>query len=267
VTKDFPETGKQWIEKYREEYGDGWAKGFAHQAVIGANGRGAEDVLKVLTLFKDDLRGISRTQGTYAEDFDFHLLVTRQPTGHDFGEAVIRWAARDKEAAWSAVDELIKAGQTRGAIYVGSVFRGIVALEGDEKATAWMMGKLDQVPAESRERAITALTRYPLPGETVAGLVRAMRTEEERVLFTAAFAKPYRGESAVDGLRALGTEDLQARALARSAGEYAGYAATGNPPDQKTRDFFSATMDKLNFSPAAREKVEAALPPAADAGE
>jgi hypothetical protein len=261
VTRDLPETGKEWVEKYRAELGDEWARGFSHQAIVGANGRGAEDMLKVVELFKNDLRGISLTQGTYAEDFDFHRLITGQPAGFDFSEAVTYWAARDKEAAWGAVDEVIKSGGIRGTTYFGSLFRGIVTLEGDEKAAAWTAGKLAEIPAESREKAIRSLVMYRLPGETVSKLVRAMPDENDRVSFVAEISQSYRGESAMEALRALDSENLQTRALVRSAGKYAGYAAHGNPPSKETREFFNTTMEKLNFTPAARQRVEAAFVP------
>lgn len=261
VTKDNPQLGKEWIQRYRGEYGEGWAKDFTHQAIVGANGRGAEDMLKVIELFKDDLRGIKVTQGTFAEDFDFHRLITGQPAGFDFSDAVAYWAARDKEAAWAAVDEVIKSGAQRGTTYFGSLLRGIVTLEGDERAAAWTMDKLGEIPAASRQAAIRSLVMYPLPGPTVAALVRAMPDENDRVFFASELALPFRAASALGALQALGSEDLQVKALVRSAEKQAGYAARGNAPSTETLGFFATTMDQLQFTPASREQVKNALPP------
>lgn len=259
VTRDLPEVGKEWVERYRAELGDQWAETFCMKALAGANRRSAEDVLKTAALFRSDLGGKAMNLGGYAEDFDFHRLITGQNEEADFSAAVVYWAARDKEAAWGALDEVIKAGGSRGTSYFGSLFQGIVTLEGDEKAAAWTAGKLAEIPAEQHEDAIRSLLRRRPPNETLVKLVRAMPDEGDRVIFASELFWPERGESATVALRALASESLQTQALVRTAGRYAEYAARGNPPDQATRDFFLTTMEKLNFTAASREKVEAAL--------
>jgi hypothetical protein len=260
VTRDLPEIGKQWIERYRGEFGDEWAREFANCAIAGANGRGVDDVLKVMELFKDDMRGVPLNQGTYAEDFDFHRLVTSLPPGYNLTETVKYWAARDKEAAWEGVREVMTTSGPGGGVYFASLFRGIVTLEGDEKAAAWTMTKLGEIPAGSREKAIRSLAMYRLPNESASALIQAMPGENDRVYLVSELAQPSRAAAALGALQALGLEKLQAQALVLTAARQAEYAARGNAPSRETLGFFTTTMDQLHFTPESRQMVEAALP-------
>ena len=259
VVKDTPEIAKTWIDRYRSEYGDKWASQFVHQAIIGANSRGADDVIRVQKLFGDELRGVAITQGTYAEDFDFHRLLTGMPPGVPVHESVEYWAARDKDAAWKGVQEII-ASQGQGAGYLGSLFRGMSKLEGGEPAAKWTVNKLDQIPVELRERAIQSLTMSKLPKETITTLSTAFTRDEDRVFFVSGFVSPFRAEMATGALESLPSEELRVHALIRAATPYRRAALDpANSKDKTTLDFFGSTMDRLNLSPSSRVQVEAAL--------
>lgn len=259
VVKDTPEIAKTWIDRYRNEYGGEWASQFVHQAIIGANSRGADDVIRVQKLFGDELRGVAITQGTYAEDFDFHRLLTGMPPGFPLHESMEYWAARDKDAAWKGVQEII-ASQGQGAGYLGSLFRGMSKLEGGEPAAKWTVDKLDQIPAELRERAIQSLTMSKLPKETITTLSAAFTHDEDRVFFVSGFVSPFRAELAVGALENLPSEELRVQALIRAATPYRRAALDpANSKDKAALDFFGSTMDRLNLSPSSRVQVEAAL--------
>ncbi len=259
LAKDTPEIAKTWIDRYRNKYGNEWSSQFVHQAIIGANSRGADDVILVQKLFGDDLRGVAITQGTYAEDFDFHRLLTGMPPGFPLHESLEYWAARDKDAAWKGVREII-ASQGQGAGYLGSLFRGMSKLEGGEPAAKWTVEKLDQIPSELRERAIQSLTMSKLPMETITSLSTAFTRDEDRVFFVSGFVSPFRADMAMGALESLSSEEQRVQALIRSVTPYRrAVLDPANPKDKATLDFFGSTMDRLNLSPSSRAQVEAAL--------
>ncbi|RYD17388.1 MAG: hypothetical protein EOP88_26830, partial [Verrucomicrobiaceae bacterium] len=139
VAKDSPDTMKEWADRYRGQYGDQWAERFNTAAVVGAIERGAAELLRVRELL--GTRTMPFSTPDFPDDFDFHLFITKSKPDFGFQEVVAQWAARDKEAAWNGVKEVISNNEGSGATYFGAMFRGVLAMEGDEKASSWLAAK------------------------------------------------------------------------------------------------------------------------------
>ncbi|RYD20951.1 MAG: hypothetical protein EOP88_13140 [Verrucomicrobiaceae bacterium] len=259
VAKDSPDLMKAWADRYRGEYGDEWATGFIPAAVEGAAARGAGELLRVRELLANGVRAVSLARlDIYPDDFDFHLLITKSRPDFGFQDTVAYWAARDKEAAWNGVREVMTANEGDGATYFGAMFRGVLAMEGDEKAAAWLVGKLGEVPEAGRERALQSLGIYPLGSDAISALVRAFPDTADRVSYASFQLSSFRPGSGVAALRALDSPQLQAEALTAAATRAAAHFRPG-PQGEQTRALFNSTMDQLQLDPQAREKVMAVL--------
>lgn len=258
LAQESPEKSRKWISKHRDEYGDDWAWNFYPYAMVGANGRGAEDVIKVMELFASDSRGMMLNMGNYAEDFDFHRLVTAFPYSADLNPSMEHWAARDKEAAWAAVNEVITADGAGGASYMGSLLKGAVALESDETAAAWTVSKLELLSGETKERALRSITSTPFSVETMTALVNALPAERDRVSLASEYAMS-RPAIALPVMQALGSEAAQIQTLLNVALRLANYTSYGNPPSKETVDSYTTIMEQLRLAPEFREKFHEVL--------
>ncbi|RYD49550.1 MAG: hypothetical protein EOP85_01415, partial [Verrucomicrobiaceae bacterium] len=169
---DSPDLVKVWADRFRGEYGDRWAEQSHLAAVTGAARRGAEELLRVRALLSTKL--LPGNADSYPEDFDFHLLVTGTEPVPYLEEPVTHWAARDKEGSWNGVKHVVESMPGRGTNLVGHLFRGVMAMEGEEKAAGWLVEKIGEIHPQLRRRALQHLYLAPLGMEATVALVRAL---------------------------------------------------------------------------------------------
>lgn len=256
AAKDSPDLVKAWTDRYRAEFGDEWAKRFSLPAVMGAVERGAYELLRVRELLSTSV--LPGESVSYPEDFDFHLLVTRSPPVWNLYAPVTYWAGLDKEAAWKGVKQVMDSQKGSGVTFVGCAYRGVLAMEGNEKAAEWIAGKLGEVPAEHRQRAIQSLGSYPPIGpDASAALVRAIPDTADRVFFASGQFAPGKGSN-LAVLQALDSPQLQTEALAAAATKHARFAGASSSGDEM-RALYTSTMEQLRLDPQSRDKVMAVL--------
>ncbi len=257
-----PKFAQPWIVRFQAEFGNGMYNSFFRAAISGATARGAEDLIRLHEIYGDELRGLRFPNVNLPNGFDFHRLLTGLPDSMQLDHAVEYWAAKDRDAAWAGMMEITGRNQLAGANYLGSVFSGIAAVEGDQKAVRWIVGKLDEIPPDFRDRAISTLLTNQLVGNVGYEMVMPeLPRDSDRVALAASIASPFGNPlAAVEALRFLGSASLQADALVASAKVYGRAASDTQRPDlQKIHDYFSDTMDELGLSAANREKVNATL--------
>jgi hypothetical protein len=259
---DTPELAKPWIDRFCEQYGENRALWFASPVIIGATGRGAEDLVRVWELFKGDFGSYAFPQGDFPEGFDFRRLITALPNAPGNPRAIAYWAALDRDAAWAGVKELIDT-QGIGASFFSSLFVGVTAVEGNREAAKWIVGKLDALPEASRESAIRSLVQQPesRQAETVQILMAELTKESDRVTLASQMVSPFLNvaEGTV-ALEALGSQAARVAAVTVVAKTYRRTAQdTTDPNSARVRNFLEATMQQFQFTPAAREQVAAVL--------
>ncbi len=257
-----PEIALPWIGRYHKEFGKGLSNEFGRAAIVGATARGAEDLIRLKELYGDGLRGCEFPSGPFADGFDFHLLVTKLPRASGIQEAIQSWAARDKDAAWSGIKENMAADGRIAVYQFGAVFSGVAIAEGDRQAARWAASKLDELPPELRDRAVSSMLEHEL-GQSAAyeSVMAELPRESDRVALAASVVSPFGNTAAgLGALKALGSESLQVDALIGSAKVYSRAASNTDRVDSKAiLDFFTATMDQLKLSPASRETVNTVL--------
>lgn len=258
---DTPELAKPWIDRFCDQFGERPLM-FAGPMIMGATERGAEDLVRVWELFKGDFGSYAFPQGDFPEGFDFRRLITALPKASGNARAIAYWAALDRDAAWAGVKELIDT-QGIGASFFSSLFAGVTAVEGNREAAKWIVGKLDALPEASRESAIRSLVQQPesRQAETVQILMAELTKESDRVTLASQMVSPFLNvaEGTV-ALEALGSQAARVAAVTVVAKTYRRTAQdTTDPNSAKVRDFFEATMQQFQFTPAAREQVAAVL--------
>lgn len=259
---ELPGTAKPWISRYNTEFGESIYHEFAWAAVTGATSRGAEDLLRLKKLYGDGLNGCPFPTGPYPDGFDFRLLVTSLPFDPDLRASLACWTARDRDAAWVGIKEVIERDGNLSADYFGSLFTGIAATEGDGKAARWMASKLDELPPYLRERAISSILTSELrENASYESVMAELPVESDRITLAASLVSPGgNSRAAVGALRLLDAESAQADALARAAVGFSRMIAdTGNPESGKVLEYFDGIMDDLNLSPVSRKKITTSL--------
>lgn len=257
-----PEIALPWIARYHKEFGEGLSNDFGRAAIVGATARGAEDLIRLKELYGDELRGCEFPSGPFPEGFDFHLLVTKLPRASGIQEAIQYWAATDKDAAWAGIRENIAAGGKAAVHQFGSVFSGVAVVEGDRQAAKWAVSKLDELPPELRDRAVSSMLEHEL-GQSAAyrEVMAELPRESDRVALTASLISPGGNSAAsIGALQTLGSEALQVQALAASAKSFSRIIGeTQNPYSKTALDYFAATVDQLKLSEASRETINTVL--------
>ncbi|GAA5116270.1 hypothetical protein JIN84_19280 [Luteolibacter yonseiensis] len=254
-----PEMGKQWIDRYEKEFGKDRFSPFPSAAATGATRRGAADLLQLRIIMGT---GSTAPMGPIPNDFDFHLLITESPNLASLGQAMEYWTAKDRENAWAAVREIMVKDANKGVNFFGSAFTGIASIEGERQAARWISGKLDELPPDLRERAVSSLLTNELTqNATYETLMAEFPHDADRVALAASIVNPFANPTAGSNvLKSLGSESLQVQALVRSAKTFSRVAS--DPDDPSARDihtYFGKTMDQLDLGPASREKVDTVL--------
>lgn len=254
---DSAEFALPWIGRYEVEFGKGLGNPFAAAAIIGATQRGAEDLMGLREIYGD-----CSPRGPIPDDFDFNLLFSQNRNLAALAATMEYWTAKDRDAAWAGVQEIVRKDSNTGMNFFGSVFTGIAATEGEQKAAHWISNKLDELPPDLRERAISTLLTNQLTQNTAYDTVMAeFPHDADRVALAASIINPFANPTVGSNvLEALGSESLQVQALIRSAKTFSRVAS--DPDDRSAKDihsYFGKTMDQLNLSPASREKVSTVL--------
>lgn len=258
-----PELAKPWIERFRTEFGAGAITAFAHPAIQGATGRGAEELIQLKESYGDLLDGAGFPQGTYADDFDFHRFVTSGMTsGMEAMEPFQYWSAKDKEAAWEGFKEVLEKDRSIFASYFGSVFTGVAAVEGEAKAAEWMMSKLDEIPADARKSALSSLQQGgTLTSQGVESVMAALPNAADRATFAGSLISPNR----VNPLGTIALEKLpveeRLQAVVNAATSNQGWARGDTPEAKKARANLDAVAERAGLSVEQRAQVSAILVP------
>jgi hypothetical protein len=260
--RESPELAMPWYEHFRGSLGRGWADRFASEAIIGATGRGAEDLIRLWEMFKGEFVGVGFPQGSFAEGFDFHRLLTALPQASGNFRVVSYWAGLDRDAAWAGVKELIDS-QGVGAGYFGSLVLGVAAVQGNREAAKWIGAKLADVPAGLRERAIQSFAQYPemRQAENIKLIFEELPTESDRLTLAKRMISPYSSAAELEvAMDAVGSQAARVAAVVAVAATY--QRALKDPTARfvyDIRDFFNSTMDQFQFSAEERAQVNAAL--------
>lgn len=263
-----PSTGSwdamKWMGgRFRTEFGAGAITAFAHPAIQGATGRGAEELIQLKESYGDLLDGAGFPQGTYSEDFDFHRFVTSGMTsGMEAIEPFQYWSAKDKEAAWAGFKEVLEKDRSISVMYFGSVFTGVAAVEGEAKAAEWMMSKLDEIPADARKSALSSLQQGgALTGQGVESVMAALPNAADRATFAGSLISP----NQVNPLGTIALEKLpveeRLQAVVNAATSNQGWARGDTPEAKKARANLDAVAERAGLSVEQRAQVSAILAP------
>lgn len=255
-----PAIAKSWIGRYEGEFGTDPFSPLPSAARTGATGRGAADLLQLSKILGNNQS--TEPMGRLPDDFDFHLLISQSENLGPLGAAMEYWTAKDRESAWAGVREVMDKDATKGVDFFGSVFTGIVATEGEKKAARWISTKLDELPPDLRERAVSSLlTNQPTQNAAYSTIMAEFPHDADRVALAASVVNPFSNPTAgSNALQSLGSESLQLEALVRSAKTFSRVASDhDDPSSREILSYFGKTMDGLNLGPASREKVNSVL--------
>lgn len=255
-----PELAKHWIDRFEKEFGgaDPFSP-FPSAARTGATRRGAADLLQLREIMGHNTVA---PMGPLPADFDFHLLFSQATNLSSLGATMEYWTAKDRESAWAGVREIMTKDADKGVDFFGSAFTGIAAVEGERNAARWISGKLDELPPELRERAVSSLLTNELTQNAgYETLMAEFPHDADRVVLAASIVNPFANPIAgTNVLRSLGSESLQVEALVRSAKTFSRVASDPTEPSSGgIHSYFHKTMDQLNLSPSSREKITAVL--------
>lgn len=255
---DAPAIAKPWLDKFLIEFGKGMQFNFKVAAGRGAIARGAEDLMGLGDILGKELTPYV-PYGPIPEGFNYPLMMEKFRAGEpEMREAMQLWAARDQEAAWAEVRKVSDKDPSQGALYVGAVFSGLAVGGKELEAIRWIIPKLDELPADSRSRALGSLFADNFTSRAVLPeIMREFSREEDRIAVADGKIQPSgTSASALAILRAAGGEEAQKRVILMSVAE--SFDEPGAPPTRKA-DFYSGLMDQLGFSDSSRMEVESKL--------
>ena len=179
-----PALAKQWIDRLKEGYGADWAVSFASVAVKAAAARGTDDWLAISRLYGEALAEGPYTAPVYADDFDFAKMLAAFPKGHGAREALKYWTAKDKDAAWETVKALFGQKSEDATLSMGAMWGGVAASEGKERALAWLLARLDEIPQDMRADTVKNLMRQnEAQPEDYGALIKAFPRQDDRLNF------------------------------------------------------------------------------------
>ncbi len=259
AAREHPEITKPWMERFSQEFGDSTFMSFANAAIQGATSRGADALTELWELFDGKFGNNKFPQGRFADDFDFRQLVMELPQTSGVTDAVSYWAAKDAEAAWAGTKEAILQRDLSGGT-VGAVYRGISTAKGEETAARWLAGALAELPDEKREQAVNSLMTYPLTPEATKMLMDSLADEPHRRIIAQRSVFPFNRSP---GPAAAALERMPDAERVEIVAESARTHRQGlqGPRGESARDYFESLMDRLHFTPDAREQVRSNFPP------
>lgn len=258
-----PAMAKPWIDLVMKDYGR--IANYQMAALEGARSRSAEDLAEVHELC--ETMGWSGPVGgaPYAEDFDFGKFIAWSSGKSFIGPEVTAWAAREPEAAAAAIIAQSKQSQ-KAANYTGALFEGVAAVQGDAAAARWIIGKLDEFPAESRDQAVRSLRGNSILSKSqVEAILNALPSPDDRMLYAAEVITPGGDpSSSLAALKAFDTVESQTALLLEMAPRYRYVISRNAHGSAVALKFFESTMDQLNLPGSARQQVMDSLAEAPD---
>lgn len=256
--REDPIVSKQWYDDFVKEFGaERAASQFTAVAHLGATSRGADELVKFLKLYNGQIGGVVFPFGPLPEGFDFPRLVAGGGELIDVSSAVQYWAAKDKEAAWKGVKETMDANFPSSGGRFGPLFIGVAAVEGDEAAAKWMVGKLAEVPGGKRTEAIQSLASHDMSKTQLVEVMKALPSEGDReILANNSFTWLPDG-LVVTTLMGLGSEEAQLKILLKQAN---GFAERGDQSDRQVQQRrLTKVMDEIGMSESSRAEVRKAM--------
>ncbi|MCW1916325.1 hypothetical protein OJ996_22240 [Luteolibacter sp. GHJ8] len=262
AAKADPTQFEPWSALLTEKANDQKGKEIAASAWSAAAGT---DAASILALEKNPVIGESLAMFgvrglEFAEGFDFTRYVKDSTIMSGLRHALIQWAARDPEKAFSSIAERGK-GTEDGHLY-SAVYEGMACLKGDAAATAFITEKLASLPDEERGAASAGLLQAR--GFTAARmdlLLKGMPREEDRFALAEQATIPFvSGSGDILSTRVLATLDpaRQLAALESSVKRY--QAQLGNPGTFKEiRSGYDIIMERINLPEESREQLRQTL--------
>lgn len=260
---DAPAIAKPWMDRFMIEFGKGMEFNMKVAAARGAIARGAEDLVGL-----DDILGKDLTPhvpyGPLPEGFNYPLMMEKFRAGEpEMREAIQLWAARDQQAAWAEVLKVAAKDSIQGSLYVGAVFSGLAVGGKEREAIRWIIPKLDELPEDSRSRALANLFADNFTSRAaITEIMQEIPREDDRISIANGMVRPG-GDSgvALAALRGVGNEDVQKRVILNFVEQDGGGIAFGAPgePSTSKADFYKGLMDQLGFSDSSRMEVESKL--------
>lgn len=254
-----PVATKPWIDSLRMDYGSMWAQNLVQRSVKGAASRSADELIEVLKLHEGESSWVFHNFGPFADDFDFHRLVTEMPGLEGSENAFKVWSAKDRDAAWTGLMGLVDGAEPRNKYYVGMLLEGISEMEGMEKAGAWISGKLEGLTEAQRSNVVDRLYFSGMTLPQTLSLMNALPTDTDRMKYASSHAGPY-WKSVDEVLDAL-PQELRSESIIRSAELYPGL-----PKDSPTEGdvlksvtHYDRLMEKYGVREAVRERVRKGL--------
>ena len=255
-----PVAAKPWIDELRVDYGSLWGQDLIRLSLEGSASRSADEMVEVLKLYQGESSNLFYSFGPFADDFDFHRLVTEMPALDGTRSAFKTWAAKDRDAAWAGMVELVDHGEREGPWFARRLLEGISGIEGLEKAGEWIFGKLDGLPAAQRAQVVENLNYGGMSLQQTLSLMKALPSDTDRITYSAVFVGPY-GKNTDAVLDAL-PQELRADVISRSAEGYPRRAAKEEISEagiQKAIGHYDRTMEKYGVPADVRERVRKGL--------
>lgn len=257
AVEDSPVAAKPWVDLYQKEHGAGRSNPFLEVAIESASKQGVDAVLEVGKVFGEEMGNAPVASGPLPEGFDFKRLLGE--FGGKFGmyQPIHLWAANDPDAAWQALKEAKGGTGELAGFHANCIFSGISQTQGEVAATKWLVPRLDELPAETREKAVYSMlgyheNRYQVVDEVMAALPK----QSDRVTLASSLLSPFAGQAPLKILRDLGTASAQAEALVNSAKRFSRDANDpANPLSKQVNEFFTGIVQELDLPPADRERV------------
>lgn len=262
AAKADPSQFEPWSALLKEKANDQKGKEIAASAWSAAAGTDAATMLaleknpvigEALAMF--GVRGLE-----FSEGFDFTRYVKESTTVSGLRHALIQWAARDPEEAFTSIAERGK-GTENGYLY-GAVYEGMACLKGDAAATAFITEKLASLPDDERGAASAGL--FQARGFTAARmdlLLKGMPREEDRFALAEQAIIPFvSGSGDILSTRVLATLDpaRQFAALESSVKRY--QRQLGNPETAKEiREGYDIIMERIALPAESREQLRQIL--------
>ncbi|MBN8457755.1 MAG: hypothetical protein J0M04_07950 [Verrucomicrobia bacterium] len=254
-----PATSREWMDRMRIELGENAYRRWLARACRGAAGRSAADLVDLTRLFGRDCYHLLTTSGPFADDFDFKTFwsgcLENGVALHQIEPATAMFASQDRDAAISTIGRL-RADGSGTLSHSGSMdelMKGVLLSHGRKDATAWLIGKLDQLGETARVEAVQALYQREDLDDLAAleSVCRVLPTAGDRVALIAR-ATEHGAGNAADALRLLASDSERADALTETLGQRYDFKISLERVAEIER-----LMDETGMSETARASVRA----------
>ncbi|WAC19009.1 hypothetical protein OVA24_17405 [Luteolibacter sp. SL250] len=141
------EAALPWMAKYHAENGKaGTYDEFKTIAMKGAVSRGADAVIRAHAAFPDAGGYHALRDTIFPEDFDFAKLNEALGAKVEMTNVLTRWALRDRDAAWTAMEQRMAAMRGNPEREIGDgLMKAVLVRDGEDAGVAWMMDRLSAI--------------------------------------------------------------------------------------------------------------------------